>query len=44
MPVRSDTLVRDRLARQRTELANERRLLLFISRLRENYCGTPELH
>ena len=27
---RSDTLVRDRLARQRTELANERTLLSYI--------------
>ncbi|MGH7220969.1 MAG: hypothetical protein ACREI1_11660, partial [Nitrospiraceae bacterium] len=27
-----------RLARQRTELANERTLRLFISRLRKNYC------
>ena len=30
MPERSDTLVRDRLARQRTELANERTLLSYI--------------
>lgn len=29
MPERSDTLVRDRLARQRTELANERTLLSY---------------
>jgi putative membrane protein len=30
MSERSDTLVRDRLARQRTELANERTLLSYI--------------
>ncbi|MDE3042523.1 MAG: DUF202 domain-containing protein [Nitrospirota bacterium] len=30
MQERSDTLVRDRLARQRTELANERTLLSYI--------------
>ena len=30
MPERSDTLVRDRLARQRTDLANERTLLSYI--------------
>jgi putative membrane protein len=30
MPEQSDTLVRDRLARQRTELANERTLLSYI--------------
>jgi putative membrane protein len=30
MPERSDTLVRDRLARQRTELANERTLLAYV--------------
>ena len=30
MPERTDTLVRDRLARQRTELANERTLLSYI--------------
>ncbi|HEY6972660.1 MAG TPA: DUF202 domain-containing protein, partial [Nitrospiraceae bacterium] len=30
MPERSDTLVRDRLARQRTELANERTLLSYV--------------
>jgi putative membrane protein len=30
MPERSDTLVRDRLARQRTALANERTLLSYI--------------
>ena len=30
MPDRSDTLGRDRLARQRTELANERTLLSYI--------------
>ena len=30
MPERSDTLVRDRLARHRTELANERTLLSYI--------------
>lgn len=30
MPERLDTLVRDRLARQRTELANERTLLSYI--------------
>ncbi|MGQ0695412.1 MAG: DUF202 domain-containing protein [Nitrospiraceae bacterium] len=30
MPEGSDTLVRDRLARQRTELANERTLLSYI--------------
>lgn len=30
MPERSDTLLRDRLARQRTELANERTLLSYI--------------
>lgn len=30
MPERSDTLVRDRLARRRTELANERTLLSYI--------------
>jgi putative membrane protein len=30
MPERSDTVVRDRLARQRTELANERTLLAYI--------------
>jgi len=30
MPDRSDTPVRDRLARQRTELANERTLLSYI--------------
>jgi putative membrane protein len=30
MPELSDTLVRDRLARQRTELANERTLLSYI--------------
>ena len=30
MPERSDTLVRDPLARQRTELANERTLLSYI--------------
>jgi putative membrane protein len=30
MQVQSDTLIRDRLARQRTELANERTLLSYI--------------
>jgi len=30
MPERSDTLVRDRLARQRTELVNERTLPAYI--------------
>jgi len=30
MQDRSDTLVRDRLARQRTEMANERTLLAYI--------------
>ena len=30
MPERSDTIVRDRLARQRTALANERTLLSYI--------------
>lgn len=30
MSERSDTLVRDRLSRQRTELANERTLLSYI--------------
>jgi inner membrane protein YidH len=30
MPERSDTPIRDRLARQRTELANERTLLSYI--------------
>jgi putative membrane protein len=30
MPERSDTLLRDQLARQRTELANERTLLSYI--------------
>ncbi|HSN03993.1 DUF202 domain-containing protein [Nitrospira sp. NS4] len=30
MPERTDTLVRDRLARQRTELANERTLLSYV--------------
>lgn len=30
MPEASETLVRDRLARQRTELANERTLLAYI--------------
>lgn len=30
MPEKSDTLIRDRLARQRTELANERTLLSYI--------------
>jgi putative membrane protein len=30
VPERSDTLIRDRLARQRTELANERTLLAYV--------------
>lgn len=30
MPEQTDTLVRDRLARQRTELANERTLLSYV--------------
>ena len=30
MPGQSDTPIRDRLARQRTELANERMLLAYI--------------
>ncbi len=30
MPEQSDTLVRDRLARQRTKLANERTLLSYV--------------
>lgn len=30
MPEASDTVVRDRLARQRTQLANERTLLAYI--------------
>ena len=30
MQDRSDTLVRDRLARQRTEMANERTLLAYV--------------
>jgi putative membrane protein len=30
MPEQSNTLIRDRLARQRTELANERTLLSYI--------------
>lgn len=34
MPERSDALVRDRLARQRIELANERTLLSYIRNAR----------